>query len=204
MHVNGASRKAVSDALEAMNRAGEGMRVSLTVSHDGDDGVMIDAGEAAPGADGAPAARNAHLVIVYFDPPQTVTIAKGENDGRRLTYWNAVSGIQTAGMWHGRAQRYELPASEVSKKGGCAVLLQAVGRGGPPGGRPALRTAQPAAGVPHRFGNGPAGLRGGPALWRGPYRRQRRHRGDPAGEDPRRPPAARRSAPGSSTPPAAR
>lgn len=133
VHVNGASRKAVSDALEAMDRAGEGMRVSLTVSHDGDDGVMIDAGEAAPGADGAPAARNAHLVIVYFDPPQTVTIAKGENDGRRLTYWNAVSGIQTAGMWHGRAQRYELPASEVSKKGGCAVLLQAVGRDGLPG-----------------------------------------------------------------------
>ena len=133
VHVNGASRKAVSDALAAMDKAGQGMRVPVTVSRDGDEGVMIDAGDAAAGPDGAPAAQNAHVVIVYFDPPQTVAIARGENDGRKLTYWNAVSSVQTAGMWHGRAQRYELPASEVSKKGGCAVLLQAVGRDGLPG-----------------------------------------------------------------------
>ncbi|TIM38087.1 MAG: DUF1223 domain-containing protein [Mesorhizobium sp.] len=43
------------------------------------------------------------------------------------------SGIQTAGMWHGKAQRYELPMSVISKKGGCAVLLQSVGKDGLPG-----------------------------------------------------------------------
>ena len=47
-----------------------------------------------------------------------------------MTYWNAVTGIQTAGMWHGKAQRYELPMSEIAKKGGCAVLLQSVGKDG--------------------------------------------------------------------------
>ena len=51
-----------------------------------------------------------------------------------MTYWNSVSGIQTAGMWHGKAQRYEFPTSEISKKGGgCAVLLQSVGKDGTPG-----------------------------------------------------------------------
>lgn len=124
-HVNGASRAAVDGALDSMAKAGQGMLVSLKVGRSGD-GVVIDAGDGEPSA-------NAHLVLVYFEPPQTVRIDKGENDGRDLTYWNAVSVIQTAGMWHGRAQRYELPMSEISKKGGCAVLLQSVGQDGLPG-----------------------------------------------------------------------
>jgi hypothetical protein len=125
-HVNGASRKEVDGALARMERTGEGMRVGIKVSQTSDR-VMIDAGEAGNGP------RDAHVVIVYFDPPQTIDIGKGENSGRSMTYWNAVSGIQTAGMWHGKAQRYELPMSEISKKGGCAVLLQSVGKDGMPG-----------------------------------------------------------------------
>ncbi|TWI34150.1 DUF1223 domain-containing protein [Mesorhizobium tianshanense] len=128
-HVNGASRKEVDGALARMERSGEGMRVSIKVSQTSDR-VMIDAGDAGSGP------SDAHLVIVYFDPPQTIKIAKGENSGRSMTYWNAVTGIQTAGMWHGKAQRYELPMSEISKKskkGGCAVLLQSVGEDGLPG-----------------------------------------------------------------------
>ncbi|MGN6143495.1 MAG: DUF1223 domain-containing protein [Mesorhizobium sp.] len=128
-HVNGASRGAVDGALDTMAKAGEGMLVGIGITRSGD-GVMIDAGDAAAGSGNA----NAHVVVVYFDPPKTVAIGKGENDGRNLTYWNAVSDIQTAGMWHGKAQRYELPVSEISKKqGGSAVLLQAVGQDGLPG-----------------------------------------------------------------------
>lgn len=126
-HVNGANRREVDGALARMEKSGEGMRVGIKVSRTSDR-VMIDAGDAGTGP------SDAHVVIVYFDPPQTVTIAKGENTGRSMTYWNAVSGIQTAGMWHGKAQRYELPMSEISKKkGGCAVLLQSVGKDGLPG-----------------------------------------------------------------------
>jgi hypothetical protein len=128
-HVNGASQLAVDNALVSMDKAAEGMRVAVKVTHEGD-GVMIDAGDA--GANPA-TPSNAHVIVVYFDRPQTISIGKGENSGRRETYWNAVSDIQTAGMWHGKAQRYELPMSEISKKGGCAVLLQAVGKDGLPG-----------------------------------------------------------------------
>ncbi|RWB71891.1 MAG: DUF1223 domain-containing protein [Mesorhizobium sp.] len=125
-HVNGASRKDVDGALARMDRTGEGMRVAIKVSRTSDR-VTIDAGDAG----GGPA--DAHVVIVYFDPPQMVKIGQGENSGRSLTYWNAVSDIQTAGMWHGKAQRYELPMTEITKKGGCAVLLQSVGKDGMPG-----------------------------------------------------------------------
>lgn len=125
-HVNGASRKEVNGALARMDRTGEGMRVPIKVSRTSDR-VMIDAGDAGGGP------TDAHVVIVYFDPPQMVKIGQGENSGRSLTYWNAVSDIQTAGMWHGKAQRYELPMTEIAKKGGCAVLLQSVGKDGLPG-----------------------------------------------------------------------
>jgi len=125
-HVNGASRKEVDGALARMDRTGEGMRVGIKVSR-ANDRVVIDAGDAS----GGPA--DAHVIIVYFDPPRMVRIGQGENSGRSLTYWNAVSDIQTAGMWHGKAQRYELPMTEIAKKGGCAVLLQSVGKDGMPG-----------------------------------------------------------------------
>ena len=125
-HVNGASRKEVDGALARMQRSGEGMRVGIKVSRTSDR-VMIDAGDAGNGP------NDAHVVIVYFDPPHAINIGKGENSGRKMTYWNAVTSIQTAGLWHGKAQRYELPMSEISKKGGCAVLLQSVGKDGLPG-----------------------------------------------------------------------
>ena len=126
-HVNGGSRKEVDGTLARMQKAGEGMRVAIKVSRTSDR-VMIDTGDAGSGP------TDAHVVIVYFDAPQEIEIAKGENSGRRMTYWNAVSSIQTAGMWHGKAQRYELPLTEIAKKkGGCAVLLQSVGKDGMPG-----------------------------------------------------------------------
>jgi hypothetical protein len=128
-HVNGASRTAVDNALAGMDKAAQGMLVPVRVSQQGD-GVVIDAGDAATDP---VTPSNAHVVVVYFDPPRTIAIGKGENSGRRETYWNAVCDIQIAGMWHGKAQRYELPMSAISKKGGCAVLLQMVGKDGLPG-----------------------------------------------------------------------
>ncbi|MER9657463.1 thioredoxin family protein [Mesorhizobium sp. M0152] len=125
-HVNGANRGEVEGALARMAKAGEGMRVGINVSRTSDR-VIIDTGGAGTGP------SDAHVVIVYFDPPQTIQVGQGENNGHKMTYWNAVTGIQAAGMWHGRAQRYELPLSEISKKGGSAVLLQSVGKDGMPG-----------------------------------------------------------------------
>lgn len=125
-HVNGARRDEVTGAIKTMGDQGNGMRVGIKVSRSGNS-VMIDAdaGENPVG--------EAHVVLVYFDAPQPIEIVKGENTGKTVTYYNPVTDIQTAGMWHGQKQRYELPMSEISKKGGCAVLLQSVGKEGLPG-----------------------------------------------------------------------
>lgn len=128
-HVNGASRRAVDETVNMLKASGNGMLVPIRVRREGD-GVIIETGAAEPGA-GAP--EKAHLMLVYFEAPQAVEIGRGRNGGRRMIYWNAVSSLQTAGMWHGEARRYEFPAREVTKKGGCAVLLQSVVGDGLPG-----------------------------------------------------------------------
>jgi len=125
-HVNGAHEAEVSGALAKLGQSGAGMTVGISVTRSGGS-VIIDT-EGAPGGVG-----DAHLVLVYFDPMRPIVIQHGENQGRTIDYVNPVSDIQTAGMWHGKPARYELPQSEIAKKGGCAVLLQKVSKDGLPG-----------------------------------------------------------------------
>lgn len=128
IHVNGADRAAIDRALAAMNSSGESLSVDVSIELAGDS-VIIKAG------DGGDRAGDAHLVLIFFDKATDVTIERGENRGRTITYANVVTGMQTAGMWHGDAVRYELPRSELTRQGsgGCAVLLQVVEKGGRPG-----------------------------------------------------------------------
>jgi hypothetical protein len=125
-HVNGAKREVVAGALTEMENKGDGMSVDINVTRTGES-VTIDAA-GAPGGKG-----DAHLVLVHFDPMKPVVIERGENKGQTISYANPVTRVQTAGMWHGKAQRFELPRSEVNQKGGCAILLQQVNKDGLPG-----------------------------------------------------------------------
>jgi hypothetical protein len=127
VHANGADRTAVKSAIGQLDATGRGLRVALQVSRRGG-GVVID----AAGIDGR---RDAHLLLACYQAPQKVKIARGENAGRWIEYWNAVTSIQVAGMWHGDPAQFELPASEVKKNGpgGCAVLLQEMDAKGRPG-----------------------------------------------------------------------
>lgn len=125
-HVNGADGSAVKHMLERFARSGMGMSVSLIATRKGDT-VVIEAGA------GTNASAKAHLVLVFFQTRNPVTIERGENRGKTMTYWNSVSDVQTAGMWHGQTARFEFPASEIDKKDGCAALLQSVDANGLPG-----------------------------------------------------------------------
>jgi hypothetical protein len=126
-HVNGSSRADIDSTLGGFAKSGEGLSVDIKVMRAGDS-VVIDAGEGA-------AQQEGQIVLVYYDPARPVVIDRGENNGETITYWNSVTAIQAAGMWHGAAARYEFPASEIAKKGagGCAVLLQSTGKNGLPG-----------------------------------------------------------------------
>lgn len=126
-HVKGSSLADISSALGGFAKSGQGLSVELKVMRAGDS-VVIDAGEGAGQEEG-------QIVLIYYDSAKPVTIERGENRGATITYWNAVNDIQSVGVWHGAAQRYEFPATEIARKGagGCAVLLQTAGKDGLPG-----------------------------------------------------------------------
>jgi hypothetical protein len=113
----GGDRKSVEQGLSSFNSNGEGMLINLTVS-ESKDSIIIKVGSTDQ-----PAAE-AHLLLVYFEPPKAIDIDKGENVGRKAIYLNAVTGVRAAGVWHGKAAEFELPKSEFESKGGCAALLQ--------------------------------------------------------------------------------
>lgn len=126
IHVNGARRADIMDGLSELDAAGQDMRVDVSVKRSGDS-LIIKTGRSSDGA------GKAHLVLVYFDPPTPVGISTGENKGRTVTYWNAVSDIQIGGVWHGQAASFEMPTGKMAHNGGCAVLLQAMDKRGEPG-----------------------------------------------------------------------
>jgi hypothetical protein len=126
VHVKGGKRGAVNAAVSELEQTGSGLTVDIGVTRNGES-VVIDAA-GAPGGKG-----DAHLVLVHFDPMKPITIERGENKGQTIAYANPVTSVRTAGMWHGKAARFELPRSEVNKDGGCAILLQQVDEEGLPG-----------------------------------------------------------------------
>ena len=119
---NGASLDAVENGLQGLTRSGEGLSVDMSIRDEGD-AYVVDAGAAPDGA------GEARLVLVSFSPKRDVPIRHGENSGRTVTYWHAVTGVRLAGMWRGKSARYEIPKTTASVDGGVAVLLQSGNEG---------------------------------------------------------------------------
>lgn len=77
----------------------------------------------------------ADVVVAYFRKHSTVEIQKGENQGKKIVYRNAVTKLETVGIWDGKALTIKLPAALLAKRGfdGCAILLQSHDSNGNPG-----------------------------------------------------------------------
>lgn len=123
-HVNGADKASVQREL-SMTAAKP--QVPVTIRRENDI-LAIEVG-------GSDKPQTAKVVLVTYDAATPVKIERGENAGKTVVYWNSVRNTQTTGMWHGQKARFEIPISEVVKKGngGCAVLIQAEGKDGGPG-----------------------------------------------------------------------
>lgn len=106
------------DRLQGMRR---GMPVSVSASLKPEEmTISIGSGE-------VPGSGKADIVVAYFRKNSTVEIQKGENQGRKIVYRNAVTKVETVGIWEGKAVTLKLPTATLGKHGvdGCAILLQA-------------------------------------------------------------------------------
>lgn len=123
-HVKGADTQAIYNRLDAFKKAGEGLSVPVKAQRLNDE-IAIDIGQGHGKAD---------VVVAYFNREQIVDVQKGDNQGKKISYWHSVYDVQTVGMWDGKSMTVKLPASIMSKAkdGGCAVLLQTTDAQGNP------------------------------------------------------------------------
>jgi len=79
----------------------------------------------------ARAAERAEILLVAYDDKHSTAVRRGENSGRKLSYYNVVRDIRRLGTWTGEALTLTADVTGMSPDGadGCAVLLQV------PGGR---------------------------------------------------------------------
>ena len=129
-HVVGSDKMEISGALtSAAHRKGAlTVPVSLSVANGK---VAIDVGAAA-----ADTPRKASVWLLDTIPSKTVSIGRGENTGKSVTYTNVVRKISKLGDWTGEPAHFEM-ASRLNQ-GGYVVLLQA----GEPGPGPILGAAK--------------------------------------------------------------
>ncbi len=89
---------------------------------------MIDIGAAPENSD----RREATIWLVVAKKLETVSITRGENRGRTLSYFHPVRELTPVGMWKGGAMTLKLPLKELETRGGdCLIALVQVENAGP-------------------------------------------------------------------------
>ena len=115
----------IVQSLKTLARNGKGPAVPVDATLTPEEmTIRIGAGEG-----------KADVVVAYFRKMTRVEITRGENEGKMMSYRNAVTSLQTVGMWEGKEMEIKLPAAMVKKEGhdGCAILLQSHDADGNPG-----------------------------------------------------------------------
>ena len=126
-HVNGSDEKAIEQAITAASSRLADVRVPVSMRADGDT-LVIDIGAAPENSH----TRAATVWLAIAKEVEKVSITRGENRGRQLSYSHPVRELSPIGMWKGEAMTLKLPLKDLKTMGGDRffALLQ-VENGGP-------------------------------------------------------------------------
>ena len=121
-HVVGSRKGQVQNALGKVGATQVPMKMTEIGSE-----VIVEIGDSPASVK----TKDATIWIAMVAPKISVEIARGENTGREISYFNVVRKFMPAGTWHGDAVRLALPKKDLFVDGakGCAALLQADGVG---------------------------------------------------------------------------
>lgn len=112
----GSDRASVDAAIAAAS-----LSVPVTMRR-GPGTVEIEVGDKT-----VPARRPTTIRLVLFASEAEVAIARGENAGSTISYYNVVRAMRPIGMWDGQPVKVTLPEAELMGHGGidgCAVIVQ--------------------------------------------------------------------------------
>jgi hypothetical protein len=120
VHVIGSDRAGIDDAISDTRKT-EGVMsvpVSMTVT-----GKQINVSVAASRD---PAASHGEVWICSVSKAVPISIARGENRGREVTYHNVVRNVLKVGDWNGNPGSWSVPLENISREGvdAAAVFVQ--------------------------------------------------------------------------------
>jgi hypothetical protein len=125
-HVNGANEAAIEMAMRRATRRLQDVKVPITMRADGKS-LVLDIGAAPETSD----MREATVWLAVAKDKETVSIRRGENRGKEITYSHPVRELTPIGMWKGEAMTLRLPLDELQTIGGdfLVAMLQVEGLG---------------------------------------------------------------------------
>jgi hypothetical protein len=128
IHVVGSDRAGIESAIDDTRKLGGVMSVPVTMSLSG---KQINVSVAASKA---PSAAHGEVWICSVSKAVPISIGRGENSGREITYHNVVRNLLKVGDWNGSSGSWSVPLENISREGvDAAVVYVQDGSGDKPG-----------------------------------------------------------------------
>jgi hypothetical protein len=120
-HVIGSDRAGIESAIGYTRKADGVMSVPVTMTQAG---KQINVSVAASGS--GPAAMHGEVWICSISKAVSISIGRGENSGREITYHNVVRNLLKVGDWDGSPGSWNVPLENISREGvdAAAVYVQ--------------------------------------------------------------------------------
>jgi hypothetical protein len=121
VHVIGSDRSSIETAIGETEKASGVMSVPVSMSVTG---RQINVSVAA--SRNGPAAMHGEVWICSVSKAVPISIGRGENRGREITYYNVVRNLLKVGDWNGTAYSWTVPLENISRDGvdAAAVYVQ--------------------------------------------------------------------------------
>jgi hypothetical protein len=120
-HVIGSDRESIETAIGATNKSDGVMSVPVTMTQAG---KQITVSVAA--ANKTHAASHGEVWLCGISKAVPISVSRGENRGRELTYYNVVRNLVKVGDWNGKPESWTVSLDSVAHEGvdSAAVLVQ--------------------------------------------------------------------------------
>lgn len=121
VHVVGSDRAGIERAIGATRKNDDVMSVPVSMKLSGGH-IMVSVADAGKTS----AATHGEVWIYSISKAVPISIARGENHGRELTYYNVVRNVLKVGDWNGTAGSWTVPLENISHEGvdAAAVFVQ--------------------------------------------------------------------------------
>jgi hypothetical protein len=117
VHVIGSDRAGIEDAISDTRKTASVMSIPVTISISG---KQIDVSVAASKA---PTAAHGEVWICSVSKAVPISIGRGENSGREITYHNVVRNLLKVGDWNGSSGSWSVPLENISSEGVDAAVV---------------------------------------------------------------------------------